>query len=64
MGSVKIMITPRTRVGDLLYAYPQLENVLIDMSSAFEKLKNLILRNTIARVATLSQVAAVGGLTG
>ena len=31
------------------------------MSPAFEKLKNPILRKTVARVATLAQVAVVGG---
>jgi hypothetical protein len=34
----------------------------MEMSPAFEKLKNPILRKTITRVATLQQVAIVGGL--
>jgi hypothetical protein len=58
----KLIISPRTKVGELLDAYPQLEKILMDMSPMFEKLKNPILRKTIARVATLQQVAAVGGL--
>lgn len=58
----KITISPRTKVGELLEAYPELEQVLMDMSPLFEKLKNPILRRTVARVATLQQVAAVGGL--
>ena len=57
-----ITISPRTKVGELLDAYPELETVLIAMSPAFEKLKNPILRRTVARVATLQQVAVVGGL--
>jgi len=62
MLSNKIIISPKTRVGELLDTYPGLEPVLMEMSSAFEKLKNPVLRKTVARVATLQQVAAVGGL--
>ena len=58
----KITISPKTRVGELLDAYPELESVLMDMSPAFEKLKNPILRKTVARVATLQQIAVVGRL--
>lgn len=57
-----IIISPKTKVGELLDAYPYLEAVLIDMSPAFEKLRNPILRKTVARVATLQQIAVVGGL--
>lgn len=62
MSSHKIPITPKTKVGELLDAYPDLEAVLMDMSPLFEKLKNPVLRRTVARVATLQQVAVVGGL--
>jgi hypothetical protein len=58
----KITITPKTKVGELLDNFPELEKVLMEMSPAFEKLKNPILRKTVAKVATLQQVAAVGGL--
>jgi hypothetical protein len=57
-----IIISPKTKVGELLDAYPHLEKVLIEMSPAFEKLKNPVLRRTVARVATLQQIAIVGGL--
>lgn len=57
-----MLITPNTRVGELLDAYPQLENVLFELSPSFSKLKNPILRKTVARVATLQQAAIVGGL--
>jgi hypothetical protein len=57
-----IVITPKTKVGELLDSYPALEKVLMDMSPAFEKLRNPILRRTVAKVATLQQIAAVGGL--
>lgn len=62
MSSNKIIISPRTKVGELLDAYPEMESVLMDMSPKFEKLKNPFLRRTVARVATLQQIAAVGGL--
>jgi hypothetical protein len=62
MSAQKITISPKTKVGELLDNYPDLESVLLDMSPAFEKLKNPVLRKTVARVATLQQVAAVGGL--
>ena len=55
-------ITPETKVGDLLEAYPALEETLVSMAPAFSKLKNPILRRTVARVATLAQAARVGGV--
>lgn len=58
----KLVISPKTKVGELLDAYPQLEKILMEMSPRFEKLKNPILRRTVARVATIQQIAVVGGL--
>jgi hypothetical protein len=55
-------ITPKTKVGELLEAYPALETVLIEISTVFAKLKNPVLRKTIARVATLQQAAIIGGM--
>jgi hypothetical protein len=55
-------ITPQTKVADLLEAYPQLEEVLVEMAPAFANLRNPVLRRTIARVATLERAAAVAGL--
>lgn len=57
-----LSITPETKVGDLLSAYPALEPVLVAQAPAFANLKNPILRRTVARVATLAQAARVGGL--
>jgi len=56
-------ITPKTRVGELLEHYPELETVLFELSPAFKKLKNPVLRKTIAKVATLQQAASIGNLT-
>ncbi len=60
--SAPIPITPQTRVGELLDAYPQLEKVLIQEAPAFKALKNPVLRRTVARVATLEKAAQVGGI--
>ena len=56
----KLIITPRTKVGELLKAYPELEEKLIELAPVFRKLKNPVLRRTIARVTSLQQAAAVG----
>ena len=58
----KLIITPRTKIYDLLENYPQLEEVLIAAAPEFKKLKNPILRKTIARITNIGQAAAVGGL--
>lgn len=62
MSQVKLIISPKTKVGELLDAFPQLENVLLELSPSFAKLKNPVLRKTVARVASLQQAAMVGGL--
>ncbi len=56
-------ITPETKISKLLEEFPQLEEVMIEMAPEFKKLRNPILRKTIARVASLRQVAAVGGVS-
>jgi len=55
-------INPDTKVGALLDNYPELEAVLIQMAPAFEKLRNPILRKTVAKVASLRQIAQVGNV--
>jgi hypothetical protein len=58
----EIVIAPKTKIAELIDAYPQLEQVLIDTVPAFEKLKNPLLRKTVARITTLQQAAAIGGV--
>lgn len=55
-------ITAQTKVGALLDAHPELEEALIALAPAFAKLRNPILRATVAKVATLEQAARVGGI--
>lgn len=59
---MKLEINPSTKVGDLLEAYPGIEETLIALAPAFAKLKNPILRKTVAKVATLEQAAKIGGV--
>lgn len=58
-----LLITPKTKIGELLSAYPQLEDTLLTLSPQFHKLKNPVLRRTIGRVATLQQVSLVGNIS-
>ena len=55
-------ITPATKVAELLESWPELEPVLVAQAPAFRRLKNPVLRRTVARVATLEQAAGVGGV--
>ncbi len=57
-----LVITPDTKVGDLLEHYPDLEDVLIGLSPTYKALKNPVLRRTVAKVATLHQVSKVGNV--
>lgn len=52
-------ITPETKIGVLLERFPQLEKTLIEVFPEFKKLRNPILRRTIARITSLRQAAAV-----
>lgn len=57
-----IIISPKTKVLQLIENWPQLEDVLIDYVPAFSKLKNPVLRKTVAKIATLQQAAAIGNV--
>ncbi len=53
-------INPSLTVHDLLEAYPELEDVLIGIAPPFKKLKNPILRRSVAKVATIKHISSVG----
>ena len=55
-------ISALTRIGALLEAHPELEEPLIGFVPAFAKLRNPILRATVAKLATLEQAAKVGNV--
>jgi len=58
----KTVITPKTKISDLLDSYPELENTLLDYTPAFKKLKNPILRKTIVKITTLQQASAIANV--
>ena len=60
---MSLPITPETKIGALLDAYPDLEGRLIAWVPEFKKLTNPILRRTIAKVATLEQASKVAGIS-
>lgn len=55
-------INKSTKMYDLLQAYPELENYMIKLAPEYKNLKNPILRKTVLRIATLENVARIGGL--
>jgi hypothetical protein len=57
-----LIITPKTKVLELIETYPELEDILIEIAPAFKKLKNPVLRKTVAKIATLQQAAAIGNI--
>ena len=57
-----LIITPKTKVLELIETYPELEDVLIQYAPAFKNLKNPVLRRTVAKIATLQQAASIGGV--
>ncbi|MHC1779212.1 MAG: DUF1858 domain-containing protein [Bacteroidales bacterium] len=59
---MKRAITLQTKVWEFLEDYPELEGVLLDLSPAFAKLRNPILRRTIAKVTSLQQAATIAGI--
>jgi hypothetical protein len=60
MPDTDFPILPSTKVAALLERYPELEAVLIGLAPPFKKLKNPILRRSVARIASLEHAAAVG----
>lgn len=62
MTAVKPSITPAMRVGELLDTWPELEPLLVALAPPFRKLRNPVLRRTVARVTTLQKAAAVADI--
>ncbi len=58
----ELLINPKTKIYDLLEAFPQLEPTLIKMAPQFKKLQNPVLRKTITKITNLSQAATIAGL--
>ena len=62
MTKDELEILPSTTVHDLLTAYPKLEDRLIGIAPPFKKLQNPLLRKSIAKVATIRNIASVGSI--
>lgn len=62
MENTKLVISPKTKVLQLIEAYPHLEDILISHVPTFKKLKNPVLRKTVAKIATLQQAASIGNI--
>lgn len=56
-------INLQTKISDLLEAYPALEETLLELSPVFSKLRNPVLRRTIAKVATIQQAAKMAEIS-
>ena len=55
-------LSAKTKINDLLREYPFLMDFFISRSPKFKNLKSPIMRKTIGKVATLTQVAAIGNI--
>jgi len=53
---------PKTRIDDLLTRYPFMLEFFVDRSPKFKLLQNRFSRRTLGRIATMNQVASIGGL--
>ena len=62
MTNYELEILPSTTVHELLSAYPELEDRLIGIAPPFKKLQNPLLRRSIAKVATIKNIASVGNI--
>ena len=56
------LITPKTRLMEILDNFPGLEERLIEIVPTFTKLKNPVLRRTVAKIATVQQAASIAGI--
>jgi hypothetical protein len=55
-------LAPKTKIAAVLAAYPFIKDYLIGVSPNFKALDNPMMMNTLGRMATLSQVAMMGGV--
>lgn len=62
-GADRPTITPEMKVATLLQAYPELEEKLIEIAPTFTKLRNPVLKKTVAGLTNLRQAAEVGGVS-
>jgi len=56
------LITPKSKIAEILSNYPELEEIFIKFAPEFEKLKNPILRKIVAKLTTLEQAAKIANV--
>lgn len=57
-----MILSLKTKISAVLSSYPFIKDFLIGMNPDFKALDNPVVRNTLGRMATLGQVAMMGGL--
>lgn len=57
-----LQLSEKTKVLDLITEYSHVEDYLVSLSPKFKALKNPVMRNTVARFATLKDAAGMAGL--
>jgi len=62
MNHVKPTITPVMKVATLLREFPELEELLYKIAPAFARLRNPMLRKTVAKATSLRQAAKVANV--
>ncbi len=55
-------LSSKTKIDDLLSAYPFLMDFLVKRSPKFKMLESSVMRKTVGKVAPLSHVASIGGI--
>jgi hypothetical protein len=55
-------ITAKTKIADLLAAYPGLEEQIMNIAPPFKNLTNPVLRRTVGKLADLEKAAQIGGM--
>ena len=55
-------LSAKTKIDDLLEKYPFMMDFFVNRAPQFKLLQSTVMRKTVGKVATLSQVATVGGI--
>jgi hypothetical protein len=56
-------ITPEMKIDELIEVYPEVEDTLLEIAPALSKLKNPVLRKTVAGLTDIRQAAETGGVS-
>ncbi|MBI5641139.1 MAG: DUF438 domain-containing protein, partial [Nitrospirae bacterium] len=57
-----MQLSPKTKIDELLKDYPFLMDFFLSRSPKFKLLESSLMRKTVGRMATLTQVASIGGI--